>query len=255
MRELADAVVPTKAELIEHWRAVGSKALRHLARRPLTLVRHVAGVTFYHKGPLPPIPRAVHQLEIRKADGSPGIRVWVDDIAGLEGLVKMDVIEVHPWGAIVDDIERPDLMAFDLDAGEGIGWEFVRDTAFRLRDLLADEGFDCWPKLTGGSGVHLVAPIERGITHARLYAYALRLAERLAASDPQRYTTQAGAARRIGKLFIDVLRNRRGATAIGPYSPRARPSFPIAVPTTWAKLESGTAPDAFKLRKLRGRAS
>jgi len=154
---------------------------------------------------------------------------------------------VHPWPATVDDIERPDLMILDLDAGDGIEWPFVLETAFQLRDILADEGFECWPKLTGGSGVHLMAEIEPTLTHKQLHGYAKSLAERLARTKPGKYTTIPGAEQRVGKLFIDYFRNGRGASAIGCYSPRARRSLPIASPTSWAALERGIKPDAFTL--------
>ncbi|TMJ04324.1 MAG: DNA ligase D [Alphaproteobacteria bacterium] len=247
MTELVEAVVPTGAQLRAHWRKVAKVALPYLARRPLTLVRHVDGVTFYHKGPLPPLPPAVHPLEIRKADGTRGIRLWIDSVAGLLGLVDIGVVEVHPWAATIDDIERPDMMIFDLDPGEGVEWPFVLETAFRLRALLAAEGFDCWPKLTGGSGVHLVTPIKRSLTHEDLHRCTKALAERLARNHPGRYTTTPGARHRVGKLFIDFFRNRRGQTAAGCYSPRARPGLPIAMPTTWRALEDGIRPNAFTL--------
>jgi bifunctional non-homologous end joining protein LigD len=193
MRALDDAVVPTRAELKSHWRKVARQALRHLARRPRTLVRHVAGSTFYHMGPLPPLPKAVKALTMRKADGAQGIRLWVDDLDGLLGLVEMGVVEVHPWAATIDDIEKPDLMIFDLDAGEGVEWPFILETAFQLRDILASEGFECWPKLTGGSGLHLMAEIEANLTHEQLHRYTKSLAERLAHTKPGKYTTIPGA--------------------------------------------------------------
>jgi bifunctional non-homologous end joining protein LigD len=247
MRALHDAVVPTHAELKAHWRKVGAQALRHLARRPLTLVRHVAGTTFYHMGPLPPLPAAVHALKMRKADGKEGIRLWVDSVAGLLGLVEIGVVEVHPWAATIEDIERPDLMIFDLDPGDGIQWSFVLETAFELRAILAEEGFECWPKLTGGTGIHLVAEIDPTLTHKQLHAYAKSLAERLARTKPGKYTTIPGAEQRVGKLFIDYFRNGRGASAVGCYSPRARATVPIALPTSWTALERGIKPDAFTL--------
>jgi bifunctional non-homologous end joining protein LigD len=247
MRALDNVVVPTTAELKAHWRKVAPKALPHLARRPLTLVRHVAGTTFYHMGPLPPLPTAVKSLKMRKADGKEGIRLWVDDLAGLLGLVEIGVVEVHPWAATVEDIERPDLMIFDLDPGEGIEWPFVLETAFRLRDILTAEGFDCWPKLTGGTGLHLMAEVEPNLTHEQLHRYMKSLAERLARTKPGRYTTTPGAPQRVGKLFIDYFRNGRGASAAGCYSPRARPSLPIALPTSWVALERGIKPNAFTL--------
>jgi bifunctional non-homologous end joining protein LigD len=239
MRELTDAVVPTASDLRAHWSRFAKRALPHLARRPLTLVRHVAGTTFYHMGPLPPLPSAVHQLEIRKADGKKGIRLWIDSLDGLIGLAEIGVVEVHPWAATIDDIERPDMLIFDLDPGDGVEWPFVAETALALRDLLTDEGFDSWPKLTGGTGLHLMAPIEPNLTHRQVHDYALGLADRIASRNPAKYTTLAGSSRRIGKLFIDHFRNGRGSSAIGTFSPRARSGLPIACPTTWKQIESG----------------
>jgi bifunctional non-homologous end joining protein LigD len=251
MRALDDAVVPTPGALSAHWQKVARQALPHLARRPLTLVRHVAGTTFYHMGPLPPLPKGVHSLKMRKADGKEGVRLWVDSLDGLLGLVGIGVVEVHPWAARIDDIERPDLMIFDLDPGKGIEWPFFLETALALRGILADEGFECWPKLTGGTGVHLIAEIDPTLTHKQLHAYAKSLSERLARTSPGQCTTIPGAEQRVGKLFIDYFRNGRGASAVGCYSPRARPSLPIALPTSWTALERGIRPDAFTLRARR----
>jgi bifunctional non-homologous end joining protein LigD len=205
-------------------------------------------------GPLPPLPGAVHALKMRKADGKEGVRLWVDDLAGLLGLVDVGVVEVHPWAATIEDIERPDLMIFDLDAGPGVEWPFVLETALQLREVLSREGFECWPKLTGGSGVHLMAEIEPTLTHKQLHGYAKSLAERLARTKPGKYTTTPGAEQRVGKLFIDVFRNGRGASAVGCYSPRARPSLPIALPTNWTALERGIKPNAFTLAAKRQKA-
>jgi hypothetical protein len=101
-------VAPTEAELDAYWRKVAKHALVHLANRPLKLVRRVGGTIFYHKGPLPLIPQSVHQLTIAKREGGEGVRVWVDDVAGLLGLVEMGVVELHPWNATVNDIEHAD---------------------------------------------------------------------------------------------------------------------------------------------------
>jgi bifunctional non-homologous end joining protein LigD len=166
------------------------------------------------------------------------VRVWVDSLAGLLGLVEMDVVEVHPWAATVDDIEHADTLVFDLDPGERVPWDFVIETAMRMRDLLEHEGFKPWPKVTGGKGLHVMAPLAGKLTHDAAHAYARRLAERLAATDRERYVTSAWLARRRGRLFIDYLRNGRGTTAIGAYSPRVREGFPIAVPVTWKQVEA-----------------
>ena len=246
---LPDAVAPSKDELAAYWRKVAKRALPYLGRRPLKLVRHTRGTIFYHKGALPPIPESVHQLRIEKREGGEGVRVWIDSVAGLLGLVEMDVVEVHPWAATVDDIEHPDLLVFDLDPGAGVAWEFVIESALRLRKLLQDEGLDCWPKLTGGKGLHLMVPIEREISHDAARLYCKRLAQRLETTDPARYTTSSAPAKRNKRIYIDYLRNGRGTTAVGAYSPRAREGFPVAAPVTWAQVERGIRPDTFTIAR------
>ena len=245
---LPDAVTPSKEQLTAYWRKVAKQALKHLARRPLKLVRHTHGITFYHMGPLPEIPDSVHQLRIEKREGGEGVRLWIDDLAGLVGLVSMGVVELHPWAATVDAIEHPDRIVLDLDPGQGVEWQFVVKSALRLREMLeGDEGLACWPKLTGGKGVHVMIPITSGMTHDDARRYGRDLAQRLAATAPTRYTTSAAPSRRGGRIYIDYLRNGRGTTAVGAYSPRARSGFPIAAPVSWRELEGGTHPDAFTI--------
>jgi bifunctional non-homologous end joining protein LigD len=248
-RLLPDAVAPPWEALEAYWRRIAKRALPHLARRPLTLVRHVNGITFFHAGPLPPAPTGVHELRIRKSGGEEGTRLWVDSVEGLLGLVQIGVVELHPWGATVDDIEWPDTLVFDLDPGEGVEWEFVTQTALRLRDLLRGEGLEPWPKTTGGKGLHVMVPFDRAADWSEAKAYSRGIAERLAATDPARYTSSAALAKRSGRLFLDYLRNGRGTTAIGAYSPRARPGFPIAAPVTWRDVESGIQPDTFSIHE------
>ena len=142
---LPDAVPPSTEELAAYWEKVWKHALAHLGGRPLKLVRHVRGTTFYHMGPLPPIPEAVHTLTIEKRESGEGTRLWVDDLAGLLGLVEIGAIELHPWNATIDDIEHADTLAFDLDRGEGVAWDFVIDTALRLSRMLKDEGWSPGP--------------------------------------------------------------------------------------------------------------
>jgi bifunctional non-homologous end joining protein LigD len=173
----------------------------------------------------------------------------------------MGAVELHAWNSTVDDLEHPDVLVLDLDPGPGLDWEFVVETALQLREVLDGEGLLCWPKLTGGKGVHLMVPIgERRMSHDEAHRYSRMLAERMVKTAPHRYTTQASIAAREGRLFLDYLRNGRGTTAVATYSPRARPGFPIAAPTTWKALELGIRPDAFTMaqpfpRSGRGRAS
>lgn len=246
---LPDADAPSKSALQDYWERVHRSALAYVGRRPLKLVRSVEGTTFYHKGALPPIPAAVHQLRIVKREGGEGTRVWVDDLDGLLALVDMDVVELHPWNATVDDIELADTLVFDLDPGEGVSWSFVMDTAFTLRELLEQDGFEeTWPKLTGGKGVHVMAPLRKRMTHDAAHRRSRAIAEQLARLDPDRYTVSAALSARKGRLFLDYLRNGRGTTAVGAYSPRARSGWTIAAPIEWKQLENGDLrPDTYTI--------
>ena len=115
--------------------------------------------------------------------------------------------------------------------------------------MLKDEGLEPWPKLTGGKGLHLMAPLDRTRDHDQTRAYAKRIAQRLAATTPDRYTLASAPEKRAGRIFINYLRNGRGTTAIGTWSPRARSGFPIATPVSWGQVENGFRPDAFTIEK------
>ncbi|SEP41611.1 bifunctional non-homologous end joining protein LigD [Rhodospirillales bacterium URHD0017] len=247
LQRLPDGVAPSEDALVAYWAKVEKLALEHLARRPLKLVRRVGHTIFYHKGPLPPVPDSVHELKIHKREGGEGVRLWIDDLGGLAGLVQIGAVELHPWNATVDDIEEADRMVFDLDPGEGIEWPFVIETALALRQLLQDEGFEPWPKVTGGKGLHLMVPLRETMPHDAAHARSHTIARRLVATDPGRYTVSAAMAARKGRLFIDYLRNGRGTTAVGAFSPRVRAGFPIAHPVTWTQVESGVRPDAYTM--------
>ena len=144
---LPDAVAPPEEELAAYWSKVWKRALAHLGRRPLKLVRHVRGTTFYHKGKLPPVPDAVHMLTIEKREGGEGTRLWVDDLEGLLGLVEIGAVELHPWNASIVRYRASDMLVFDLDPGEGVAWEFVIETARMLRRMLRDQGLEPWPSI------------------------------------------------------------------------------------------------------------
>lgn len=244
---LPDAVAPSKEELASYWSRVADRALLHLGQRPLKLVRHAFGATFYHKGPLPPIPASVRQLRVQKREGGEGVRVWVDDLDGLLGLVEMDAVELHPWNATVDDIEHADRLVLDLDPGEGIPWDAVIEAALALRGILEAAGLESWPKVTGGKGIHLMAPLPAKVTHDSARQLARSLAHCLVDADPDRYLLSADPAARKGRIFLDYLRNGRGNTAVGAFSPRSRRGFPIAHPVTWKQVDAGIRPDAFTL--------
>jgi bifunctional non-homologous end joining protein LigD len=245
-RLLPDAVVPSKDELAAYWTKVAKDALDHLGRRPLKLVRHVGDTTFFHQGRLPLVPDAVHQRRIETRAGGEGVRLWVDSLEGLLGLLEIGVVELHPWGATVDDIERPDMLAFALEPDEANDWTFVAETALRMRDLLQSEELDSWPKLTG-TGVHVMVPIEPELGWEEAHAYSKSIAEKLVAATPDRYTTKSNREEREGRLLVEAQRNARGNTAVGAYSPLAQRGFPIAAPVSWRDLGKGIPPDAYTI--------
>jgi bifunctional non-homologous end joining protein LigD len=245
-RLVPDAVVPSKEELAAYWTKVAKNALEYLGRRPLKLVRHVDGVTFFHQGRLPQVPDAVHELRIETRAGGEGVRLWVDSLDGLLGLLDIGVVELHPWGSTVDDIERPDNLVFVLEPDDGADWKFATETALAMRELLRAEGLDGWPKLTG-TGVHVMVPIEPELGWDEAHRYSKSIAERLAATAPERYVTTAARAGRERRLYVNWLCNGRGATALGAYSPRAFRGIPVAAPVSWRELERGTRPDAYTI--------
>ena len=141
------------------------------------------------------MPDAVHELRIEHGVNADGVWPWIDSLEGILGLVTVGVVELHPWGATVDDIEHPDTLVFDLDPGEGVPWQFVVETALRMRELLRTEGLESWPKLTGGRGVHVMVPVEPELDWKEAHAYSHDIAERIAASAPDRYLTSAARGR------------------------------------------------------------
>ena len=208
---IPDAVAPPKSELAAYWSegrqgcAEASRAAAAAARPPCRrqdlLSRRPAPAAC-----LTPCMR----WRSRSAAGGEGARPWVDSVEGLLGLLEIDVVELHPWGATVDDVERPDMLVFNLDPDEAAEWPFVIETALRLREVLRAESLDSWPKLTGGKSVHVMVPVEPDLDWEEAHDYCRDIAERLAATAPDRYTTSASKAERPGRLFIDWLRNGRG---------------------------------------------
>ena len=163
---LPDAVVPSDEQLAAYWTKVADRALPHIARRPLKLVRHVKGTTFYHMGPLPPVPDAVRQPKIEKRKGGEGTRLWVDDLAGL--LVYRDRRRRDPLlGRQGRRHRAPGHAGLRSRSGARDRLEFVVESAFRLREILAGVGLDSWPKTTGGKGVHITSGLSASAATVR----------------------------------------------------------------------------------------
>jgi bifunctional non-homologous end joining protein LigD len=239
----------TKAAYIAYLAVMAEVMLPQLANRPLTLVRcpDGRGKCFFQKHIKDGTPPPVKPVPIAEDDGTVSQYMQIDDLAGLVALAQMGALEIHTWGAHTDKVERPDLLVFDLDPDEGLAWSAVVDGAVALRARLAELGLDSWVKTTGGKGLHVVAPVERRIGWDDFKAFAKGLVEGMEAATPKLYTTNMAKARRKGKIFLDYLRNGRGATFIAPYSPRNREGAPVATPITWQELEAGVDPRSFTI--------
>jgi bifunctional non-homologous end joining protein LigD len=162
----------------------------------------------------------------------------------------MGTLELHPWPACEDNVERPDYLVFDLDPGEGTTWKDVIQGAIEMRDLLETVGFTTFLRTSGGKGLHVVVPIARRTTWDDYKQFAKSVADKMTREAPDRYIATMSKAKRQGKIFIDYLRNQRGATAIASYSTRRRKGAPVAVPIGWDELNAKTRPDMFNIKNL-----
>jgi bifunctional non-homologous end joining protein LigD len=151
----------------------------------------------------------------------------------------MGALEVHPWGSKNESLEKPDRLVFDLDPDTSLEWGVVVNAAKKVRSLLQTHGLKSFAKLSGGKGLHVVVPIEPDHEWPVIKVFCRGIAEELERSDPQRYLIKMTKSARVGKIFIDYLRNERGATAIAPWGPRARAGMPCAIPLTWEELGKG----------------
>jgi bifunctional non-homologous end joining protein LigD len=230
----------TKLDLAEYLHAAAPRMLPHVARRLVSLVRCPEGAArqcFFQKHGGAGLANGFRRLAVREKDGGTDDYLYLTGETGLVRAAQMGVLEFHIWGSLIDDVERPNRIVFDLDPDPSVPFATVKQAAVRLRDVLDALGLASLPLLTGGKGVHVVAPVARRHEWPVIKAFARALAERLAEDAPERYVANMSKAKRKGRIFIDYLRNDRGATAIAPYSPRARAGAPVAWPTTWEQLE------------------
>lgn len=244
-REVFPELGLTKRALAAYYSAVAEPMLAQMGGRPISLVRCPQGrgkQCFFQKHDSGMFGGQLPIVEITESDGSVEPYLHVDDPHQLLVAVQMGTIEFHGWGSRVADIERPDRLVFDLDPDEGLGWDDVKSAALLIRDRLKAAGLGSAPMLSGGKGVHVVAPLVPRAEWPETKAWAKAFCEELAADMPDRFTANMSKVKRKGRIFLDYLRNQRGATAVMPYSVRARPNAPVAVTISWAQLKASTAP-------------
>jgi bifunctional non-homologous end joining protein LigD len=228
----------TKRDVIAHYLSIADLMLQHIADRPLSLVRAprgVGGETFYQKHASEGWPDEFKAISIREKSGSDKY-LYITDERGLVAAAQMAVLELHIWCSHVDEVEKPDRLVFDFDPDEGLDFVHVREAAKTMRGMLNEVGLQSFAMVTGGKGVHVVVPLRRGHSWDEHREFAEALARVMAEHDPDRFVATMSKAKRRGKIFVDYLRNQRGATAIAPFSTRARKGAPVAVPVSWERL-------------------
>ena len=229
----------TKAQLADFYQQISTWILPHLKQRPVSLVRlpnGLEGEQFFQKHAAHlSIPKIIH-LD-KKLDPGHAPLMEIDNLSALIGSVQMGTIEFHTWGATSDNIEKPDHIVLDLDPDPALPWKYMQD-ATRLTQAVLDElGLDSFLKTSGGKGIHIIIPLARRADWDEVKEFSKSIAEFMARQIPERFVAKMGPKNRIGKIFIDYLRNQRGASTVSAYSVRARPGLPVSVPITRDELQ------------------
>ncbi len=231
----------TKQQLADYYWAIAPYMLPHIANRPLSLVRCPEGSTkpcFFQKHTNHTLPPGITAVDVPdKKTGKLEPYITLSTPEALAGLAQMGVLEVHPWGSTNDDLEHPDRIIFDLDPDPTISWRTLAECAADIRKQLQSLRLESFLKTTGGKGLHIVIPIQQKYDWPTVKQFTHTFALAMEQQHPTLYLTKMSKAARKNRIFIDYLRNERGATAVAPYSPRARAGAPVSLPIPWSDLD------------------
>jgi bifunctional non-homologous end joining protein LigD len=240
----------TKQDLAEYYVGVWDRMRPHVVDRPLAILRcpeGTAGECFFQKH----IASTIKQSTLRHAVAAKEHDVIaVEELDDVIELVQSGALEIHVRGSRLEKLDRCDRIVFDLDPGEGLGWKEIVAAAQEVRGRLQAEKLKSFAKLSGGKGIHVVAPIDDADWDLAK-AFTARIATEMAADSPSRYLAKMTKALRKGKIFIDYLRNTREATSVAPYSTRARAGAPVSVPLSWEALSRTTAGNQFTVLNVK----
>lgn len=249
----------TKLEVLDYYEKVSKWMLPLVADRPLTLVRcpeGTSGSCFYQKHSPKKLPESIHAVCIKEKTATRDY-MTIDSMTGVQELVQMGALELHLWNCLKNDVKHPDQVVLDLDPGPGIEWKQLVQAARDMKSILDDLNLQSFVKVTGSKGIHLHVPVSPVYSWDQIKEFALTLAQELVSRKPELYTTTLSKKARGQKIFIDYLRNALSATAVAPYSLRARPQSAVALPVEWeelSKLKSSADFDLKRaLKKIRSR--
>jgi bifunctional non-homologous end joining protein LigD len=242
----------TKQDVADYYLAVMDQLLPEIVGRPLSVIRCPNGAgkpCFFQKHHTPGL-ELVDLVRLKEESGNNANYLVVRDAPGLMELVQFNALEFHPWGAHADDPGHADRVVFDLDPGPGVPFDEVKAAAVHVRGLLQRLRLKSFLRCTGGKGLHVVVPLNPGCQWDLVKRFAHGFADALAQSEPRRFVAVSTLKLRPNKIFVDYLRNSRGATSVASYSLRARPGAPVALPLAWSQLASLKRGDAFGLREV-----
>jgi bifunctional non-homologous end joining protein LigD len=239
----------TKAEVIRYYEKVAERMLPYVSHRVLSIVRCPKGISetcFYKKHP-GQSGKGIVTIPVPASDGGTGEYFYIESMLGLISEAQMGTLEFHTWASRIEELEKPDIMVFDLDPDEGMDLATVRQGVKDLKGVLTELSLVSYLKTSGGKGYHVVVPFKPAATWEVFYDFAKRIAEVMEQKWPERYTSNIRKAKRKNKIFIDWMRNGRGATSIAPYSIRARKGAKVSMPIAWDELDT-IAPDGFDMK-------
>ena len=240
----------TKQDIGNYYLSIKDWILPYIINRPLSILRCPGGIEsacFYQKH-LPDASKAnaLHTIQIKGKTKAENY-LYIRDIEGLMQLVQMGTLEIHPWGASVANLERPDYLTFDLDPADDVDYKTVVKAAFQIKDELESLGLVTFLKTTGGKGLHIVIPIQPRYTWDEVTHFSKIFSKYLMLKYPDHYIDTMSKIKRKGKIFVDYLRNYRGATAVAAFSTRARSGAPVSMPLAWEELNPKMRSDHFTI--------
>lgn len=247
----------TKGDLLQYYADVSTVLLPHLRDRAMVMKRYpngAAGNFFFMKRAPSPRPDWIQTCAIEHASGSVIDFPVIQDLASLLWLVNLGCIDLNPWYARCDDVNRPDYLHFDLDPGEGADFKMVCETALLVHEALAALHMPCFAKTTGSRGLHIYIPIVRGPLQKQVWGFAKGLAQALETRNPRLVTAQYRIRNRpAGRVLIDYNQNAWGRTLASVYSVRPRPLATVSTPVEWSEIEHGFRIEDFRLDNVRAR--